>query len=76
MIESDNGFSTYDGTYDEVMCDLSNLVGSLKLHGFTLPDILSAVGVGLTYEWVGVKNPEAKDMLNKIIEGKKNTNTG
>lgn len=70
MIESDNGFSTYAGDYDEVLNDLSNLVGCLKLHNFAIPDITYAVGLGLTFEVVKPKNAEAKEVLN-YIKGKK-----
>lgn len=70
MIESDNGFSTYAGDYEEVMRDLSNLIGSLKLHDFTIPDIMFAVGCGLTAEWIE-PNTEAKEVLNKITKRKK-----
>ena len=74
MIESDNGFSTYSGDYEEVMLDLTHLIGSLKLHNFTIPDIMYAVGCGLTAEWVE-PNTEAKNVLKDIVKRKKNGKT-
>ena len=71
MIESDNGFTTYAGDYEEVLNDLTHMVGSLKLHDFTIPDIMYAVGLGLTTEWVQPPNKEAKELLD-YIKDKKN----
>ena len=71
MIESDNGFTTYDGDYEEVLNDLTQMIGSLKLHEFTIPDIMYAVGLGLTYEWVQPPNKEAKEILDIVKKRKK-----
>lgn len=79
MIESDNGFTTYSGDYEEVLDDLAHMVGSLKLHDFAIPDIMYAVGVGLTCEWVQPPNKEAKELLKFVKEkknGKKQTDKG
>lgn len=70
MIESDNGFATYSGDYEEVLNDLTHMVGILKIHDFTIPDIMTAVGFGLTYEVVEV-NKDARELLN-YIKDKKN----
>jgi hypothetical protein len=79
MIESDNGFTTYEGDYEEVLNDLTQMVGSLKLHDFSIPDIMYAVGVGLTYEWVQPADKDTKELLDYIKDrrnGKKQKDKG